>query len=252
MLAELIIKELKAKGMSLSAIADSLNKQDVPTPSGGGRWFAASVKRVLEEVAKRPKVDKVEMGDIPLDDEGGTLNNPTRDPVLEEEREIKAAEKAAIDALSDAEKAGLFQFLEPLHLDYAASKLVPQGLPPDAHDAAWRVSSEAHDYDGISQSVRDEVQRRSKALHAAIDEIKDQKWVKQELREQTNLLLKELAILRQTNLALRQKVAGLPGPVPPELVEKLEKIAEPRRERDKRSVMPIPPRFPILIPKPKG
>jgi DNA invertase Pin-like site-specific DNA recombinase len=44
------ICEDRSRGMTLSAIADSLNAEDVPTAQGGKRWYASTVRAVLQSV----------------------------------------------------------------------------------------------------------------------------------------------------------------------------------------------------------
>jgi hypothetical protein len=41
------IRRLRARGLSLRAIADELNDGDVPTAQGGKQWYAATVRGVL-------------------------------------------------------------------------------------------------------------------------------------------------------------------------------------------------------------
>jgi DNA invertase Pin-like site-specific DNA recombinase len=41
------IQRLRARGLSLRAIADELNEGKVPTGQGGKRWYAATVRGVL-------------------------------------------------------------------------------------------------------------------------------------------------------------------------------------------------------------
>src|SRR5580765_7860114 len=41
------IQGLRARGLSLRAIADELNRAGVPTAQGGARWYAATVRHVL-------------------------------------------------------------------------------------------------------------------------------------------------------------------------------------------------------------
>ena len=45
------VQELRAGGSSMKAIADVLNEERVVTPTGAGRWHAATVKRVLDAAA---------------------------------------------------------------------------------------------------------------------------------------------------------------------------------------------------------
>ncbi|MFG1892125.1 recombinase family protein [Micromonospora sp. NPDC049051] len=40
--------ELRGEGLSLAAIAERLNAEKVPTPSGKGTWAKSSVKYVLD------------------------------------------------------------------------------------------------------------------------------------------------------------------------------------------------------------
>ena len=40
------IKDLRLAGLSLSAIAETLNAEQWPTPTGKGRWFPAGVRRI--------------------------------------------------------------------------------------------------------------------------------------------------------------------------------------------------------------
>lgn len=42
------IREARAEGQSLRRIADSLNEDQVPTSQSGSRWYASTVKAVLE------------------------------------------------------------------------------------------------------------------------------------------------------------------------------------------------------------
>ena len=41
------IKTMLAKGMALEEIAESLNREGVPTPHGGPRWSAATVRKAF-------------------------------------------------------------------------------------------------------------------------------------------------------------------------------------------------------------
>jgi DNA invertase Pin-like site-specific DNA recombinase len=41
------IQRLRARGLSLRAIADSLNQDGVPTAQGGAKWYPATVRHVL-------------------------------------------------------------------------------------------------------------------------------------------------------------------------------------------------------------
>jgi DNA invertase Pin-like site-specific DNA recombinase len=41
------IQRLRARGLSLRAIAEQLNKAGVPTAQGGKQWYAATVRHVL-------------------------------------------------------------------------------------------------------------------------------------------------------------------------------------------------------------
>jgi hypothetical protein len=41
------IKAMLAKGMALEEIAESLNRKGVPTPHGGPRWSAATVRKAF-------------------------------------------------------------------------------------------------------------------------------------------------------------------------------------------------------------
>lgn len=45
-----LIKDMKEQGLKLQAIADELNAQNIPTKRGG-KWYATSVKNVLERAA---------------------------------------------------------------------------------------------------------------------------------------------------------------------------------------------------------
>jgi hypothetical protein len=43
-----IVKDIQAAGItSLNGIAEALNKRRVPTPRGGGHWYATQVRRLL-------------------------------------------------------------------------------------------------------------------------------------------------------------------------------------------------------------
>lgn len=42
------IRDARAKGQSLRRIADALNEDQVPTAQGGARWYASTVKAVLD------------------------------------------------------------------------------------------------------------------------------------------------------------------------------------------------------------
>jgi hypothetical protein len=47
-----VIAEVRAAGItSLNGIAEALNERRVPTPRGGGHWYAAQVSRVLKRLA---------------------------------------------------------------------------------------------------------------------------------------------------------------------------------------------------------
>jgi recombinase len=45
------IQRMRARGDSLRAIADSLNRDKVPTAQGGVRWYAATVRHVLRRTS---------------------------------------------------------------------------------------------------------------------------------------------------------------------------------------------------------
>jgi hypothetical protein len=45
------IQRLRARGLSLRAIAEDLNEARVPTAQGGKRWYAATVRGVLNRTA---------------------------------------------------------------------------------------------------------------------------------------------------------------------------------------------------------
>jgi hypothetical protein len=47
------IRRLRARGLSLRAIAESLNESAVPTGQGGNRWYAATVRHVPIQRRKR-------------------------------------------------------------------------------------------------------------------------------------------------------------------------------------------------------
>lgn len=42
------IKDERDEGRSLSGIADTFNADEIPTPSGKGKWTAKTVSRVIE------------------------------------------------------------------------------------------------------------------------------------------------------------------------------------------------------------
>jgi DNA invertase Pin-like site-specific DNA recombinase len=46
------IQRQRARGDSLRKIADSLNRDEVPTTQGGARWYAATVRHVLLRAAE--------------------------------------------------------------------------------------------------------------------------------------------------------------------------------------------------------
>jgi hypothetical protein len=46
-----MIAEYRAEGLSMAKIADQLNAQDVPTANGGAKWYASTVKVVLDRAA---------------------------------------------------------------------------------------------------------------------------------------------------------------------------------------------------------
>ena len=48
---ETLIAEYRAEGLSMAKIADQLNAQDVPTANGGAKWYASTVKVVLDRAA---------------------------------------------------------------------------------------------------------------------------------------------------------------------------------------------------------
>jgi DNA invertase Pin-like site-specific DNA recombinase len=48
---ETMIAEYRAEGLSMAKIADQLNAQDVPTANGGAKWYASTVKVVLDRAA---------------------------------------------------------------------------------------------------------------------------------------------------------------------------------------------------------
>jgi DNA invertase Pin-like site-specific DNA recombinase len=50
------IRRERAKGMTLQAIADSLNRGQVPTARGGGRWWPSTIQAVLrsQELSRNP------------------------------------------------------------------------------------------------------------------------------------------------------------------------------------------------------
>jgi DNA invertase Pin-like site-specific DNA recombinase len=45
------IQRQRARGDSLRAIADSLNRDEVPTAQGGAQWYAATVRGILNRTA---------------------------------------------------------------------------------------------------------------------------------------------------------------------------------------------------------
>lgn len=45
------IRNLRAQGLTLAAIADSLNFDGVPTAQGGARWHPSTIRSVLGRVA---------------------------------------------------------------------------------------------------------------------------------------------------------------------------------------------------------
>ncbi len=47
------IRSLRADGMSLQAICDTLNAEGVPTPRGGARWRPTSLRAILRDVPKK-------------------------------------------------------------------------------------------------------------------------------------------------------------------------------------------------------
>lgn len=52
------IVELHRLGRSSSAIANELNERRVPTAQGGARWYAATVKRIIESRTERSESDQ--------------------------------------------------------------------------------------------------------------------------------------------------------------------------------------------------
>jgi len=42
------IQTMRAKGSTLTAIADTLTANNIPTAHGGARWYASTVRHVLE------------------------------------------------------------------------------------------------------------------------------------------------------------------------------------------------------------
>lgn len=49
-LAHLVLPLRDREGLSLQAIADRLHEQQVPTPSGNGRWSSQAVRRILKRL----------------------------------------------------------------------------------------------------------------------------------------------------------------------------------------------------------
>lgn len=49
------MQELRESGLSLEAIAETLNAEQYPTPSGRGRWHATTVDRVLRRMAQEDR-----------------------------------------------------------------------------------------------------------------------------------------------------------------------------------------------------
>lgn len=43
--------ELRTSGMSMGKIADTLNREGIPTATGGAKWHASTVRVILERVA---------------------------------------------------------------------------------------------------------------------------------------------------------------------------------------------------------
>lgn len=45
------VKRERSEGATLTAIANGLTAEDIPTAQGGARWYPATIKKVLESDA---------------------------------------------------------------------------------------------------------------------------------------------------------------------------------------------------------
>ena len=56
------IQMLRAAGLPFAGIANSLNARTIPTAQGGRRWYASTVKAILDRNSDPP----AESGNVPL------------------------------------------------------------------------------------------------------------------------------------------------------------------------------------------
>jgi hypothetical protein len=194
--AQRIIKQIlehHRKGFSLAMIAKNLNERGVPSQRGG-KWYGSSVGNIIQanEAAvasqatssKTSKPDLFEWVDGEIDEETGQERNVARQLIAE--TEAMSVQAQALRNLTVAEKAEAFRFDDPLHFAFGSS---------------WGITGQH----GIDEIVAEMTRKRGYDIHKLIDGLKDQPATKALLRQLANLLCREIAILRQANLHLRQE-----------------------------------------------
>lgn len=208
--AQKIIAEIKRRtteGHTPGAIAADLNARAVPTQRGG-KWHPVTVRKVLAKAEQeqqprqplpfpgaRPPQEQIERdGGFWFEDEEydhdakGWL--PTRRWITaakltkqDEEAEQRRVQVEKLRQMSLEDQAKVFRFHE--------------SLPGELGDGWTDVI------------VRELTALTGRDVHALIDQINDpganQKAVKANLRKGVNILLREIAVQRQVNLALRSR-----------------------------------------------
>jgi hypothetical protein len=188
------ILEQHQKGASLATVAGNLNERGIPSPRGG-RWHDSTVRNIIQAhkpdggEPAAPEPETFDWIDVELDEEGHEALVPRT------LRADTAALQAQAQALIKLTGGETFQFYEPVHYAFGHSEGIGPyiGVPDSQH--------------GIDSIVAEMTRQRGYDLHQVIDEVKDQPRTKALLRQLSNLLLREISILRQTNLHLRQERA---------------------------------------------
>jgi hypothetical protein len=211
--AQKVIKEILEQhriGISLAMIAEGLNERGV-LAQRGGKWHGSTVRKIIDAnwealptsvpgAGAAPRIqlprsmkeaiadakargeERFTWEEIEWDEETGQERIvPALLDVANVEEMLVQAE--ALRNLTLAEKAERFRFYDPLQMAFA--------------DCVR----------GIDKIVSEMTAKRGYDLHQLINEIKDQPREKALIRQLANLLIREVAIQRQTNLALRQQIA---------------------------------------------
>lgn len=210
-----VIKEIlemkDALNMSYSAIARDLQDRGVPTQRPGGTWRGNTVEKIVTRNAPPPSEAKPqtkrrmpfpgEADAEAVERDGGTW---VLDVGYDHETRTQWAESRWVNAKQwhqGQEQVKAYQALQAAELAKNGYQFLDPGF---VRSLPWSVTlKNGH---GISEIVAEMTKATGRDLEALIEQIADQPAIKGQITRDVRRLFYEVAVHRQTILALRQEL----------------------------------------------